>query len=111
MREVNFSQDALSKQEFDLEGHLQVFTDKGRHVLTLIHPLQMGDIPIPKEDIKQFKADILLHVHAVSLYNTLSTITDALEALKSGKITIFTFPIHELLDISNSVLNRASKID
>lgn len=108
----NFTKEPLSLVVIDNNtGHYHLATPTGRHVLTMIHPVQISEQEIPSEDIDRFKADLSLHQNALAVYECLETLNQSLHYLKQGKISIFDLPIDRMLQVSDNVLKRASEKD
>lgn len=107
----NFTLDSLSNLKVTEHGDYDLITDKGKHVLTMIHPVQINEQEISEAQINQFKADLRLHQNAVALYECLEEFQLNLQLLKDGKISIFNLPIDTLLQEGKNVLKRANEID
>lgn len=105
-----FTADAISNRQTDSEGNTMLISDKGYHVLTMIHPVQINEHPISQKDLERFQADLRLHQYAGSIFDALQALTSGLEALKAGKITVFDFPLDTYIEKSNAVLKRATDI-
>lgn len=108
--ETRFTREALSNHVTNNEGHLDVLTDKGTHILTLIHPVLKHDYPLNAR-VVEFKANLRLFQYAANTFESLEEITSTLRLLKEGKIDIFHFPIDELIKRGESALRKASQID
>lgn len=110
IREESFTEGTLFGETNEQTGHFELFSIKGHHILTVLHPVQHLEKPISEEDLNRFKGDLRLHQHAGSLYDCLKEIRGNLQDLKDGSVSIFKFPIDELLKMSEVILKRASEI-
>lgn len=107
-----FTQDALAIKEIEETGDMMLISNKGRHVLTIVRPVQksLQSDESYEADLIQYQADLRLHQNSLPLYEGVEVMNESLQLLKSGKLTIFDFPIDKMIQITSNLLNRASEI-
>lgn len=108
LKEDNFRETLPKVEVNQLTGNYELSTNLGRHVLTLIHPVITEDEPLSEEKEEQFRADLRLYQNAGAVYDCLEQLSTHLKALKEGKITIFNFPLEQMIKDANLVLRKAS---